>query len=300
MLGVAACELLGTAMEAREEEPSVTCSVNSSLRAFLDAQMQRVHTYSLFERAFLEYEGDSNELKFQARCTDITEAFKQCSFKVNEVEAMLRGKDLGRHDLADVIRNIQAHEKQKLHLTIILQVLRKAGPPSQRREMISQAHHHMQPHACALSSSPPLSPLSRQGRPSSPNEESRSAVSEVSKGLHGIHIDSSDSLKNLKNQWENETGAIDMSTGLKILEGHSGRGGEFGGRGGDRDEGSGCGMHLDSESGGGRADSFESLEKMEEEYNNALMETKRELSREMAHINELLEEVQCEFADSME
>ncbi|MED6123584.1 hypothetical protein PIB30_050499 [Stylosanthes scabra] len=72
------------------------------------------------------------ELAYQQLCSEITIEFNDCSKKVLEMESLFRSPNYHRLDLAQILRAVQDQEKQKLHLTASIQVLKKAGRPSER------------------------------------------------------------------------------------------------------------------------------------------------------------------------
>ncbi|XP_052487884.1 uncharacterized protein LOC128031908 isoform X2 [Gossypium raimondii] len=74
-------------------------------------------------RGFSEYMKSGGELAYQQLCSEIT---------VLEMESLFLNPDYCRVDLAELLRAIQTQEKQKLHLTATIQVLKKAGRPSER------------------------------------------------------------------------------------------------------------------------------------------------------------------------
>ncbi|KAB2026327.1 hypothetical protein ES319_D06G211400v1 [Gossypium barbadense] len=74
------------------------------------------------------------ELAYQQLCSEITVDFNDCSNQVLEMESLFLNPDYCRVDLAELLRAIQTQEKQKLHLTATIQVLKKAGCPSERVE----------------------------------------------------------------------------------------------------------------------------------------------------------------------
>ncbi|TYG65908.1 hypothetical protein ES288_D06G224400v1 [Gossypium darwinii] len=74
------------------------------------------------------------ELAYQQLCSEITVDFNDCSNQVLEMESLFLNPDYCRVDLAELLRAIQTQEKQKLHLTATIQVLKKAGRPSERVE----------------------------------------------------------------------------------------------------------------------------------------------------------------------
>ncbi|PSS17335.1 Myosin-11 like [Actinidia chinensis var. chinensis] len=72
------------------------------------------------------------ESAYQKLCSEITVEFNECSKQVLELESLFLSPDCFRDDLAHLLRAIQAQEKQKLQLTATIQVLKKAGRPSER------------------------------------------------------------------------------------------------------------------------------------------------------------------------
>ncbi|XP_062091631.1 uncharacterized protein LOC133797665 [Humulus lupulus] len=102
------------------------------LRKFLAVQQRRAEAYSNLKRGFSEYMISGNELVYQQLCSDITLEFNNCSKQVIEMESLFQNSEYDRVDLAKLLRSVQEQEKQKLNLTVTLQVLKKAGRPSER------------------------------------------------------------------------------------------------------------------------------------------------------------------------
>ncbi|XP_062190454.1 uncharacterized protein LOC133893442 isoform X2 [Phragmites australis] len=99
-------------------------------------------------RGFSEYMTNGGELD-QQLCGNITAEFNDCSKQVLEIISLLSMPKFGRSDLADLLKGVQAHEKEKLHLTAKIQVLKKAGRPSER--LVNHEHcrsHNMAQHVC--------------------------------------------------------------------------------------------------------------------------------------------------------
>ncbi|KAL8464384.1 hypothetical protein ACS0TY_034057 [Phlomoides rotata] len=48
------------------------------------------------------------------------------------MESLFVSPDCCREDLVSLLRSVQVQEKEKLHLTVTIQVLKKAGRPSER------------------------------------------------------------------------------------------------------------------------------------------------------------------------
>lgn len=122
-----------------ESERSTKSSKTADLlRRFLDVQQRRAETYARLRRGFTDYMVGGGDLAYQQLCRDITLEFNDCSKQVLEIESMFLKPDFSRSDLADLLRSVQTHEKEKLHLTVTIQVLKKAGRPSER--LVSHEH----------------------------------------------------------------------------------------------------------------------------------------------------------------
>ncbi|EOY19460.1 Uncharacterized protein TCM_044581 isoform 3 [Theobroma cacao] len=93
------------------------------LRKFLDIQQRRAQAYAKLKTGFSEYMNSGGELAYQQLCSEIT---------VLEMESLFLSPDYCRVDLAQLLRSVQTQEKQKLHLTATIQLLKKAGRPSER------------------------------------------------------------------------------------------------------------------------------------------------------------------------
>ncbi|KAJ0979105.1 hypothetical protein J5N97_014579 [Dioscorea zingiberensis] len=142
-------------MEASEEEivkgveamDVVDCSARSNkllelLRGFLGVQQRRAQAYAKLRSGFAEYMTNGGELAYQQLCGEITAEFNDCSKKVLEMESLLLMPDLCRGDLASLLRSVQSKEKEKLQMTAKIQILKKAGRPSER--LVSHEHCHYQ------------------------------------------------------------------------------------------------------------------------------------------------------------
>ncbi|XP_071693744.1 uncharacterized protein [Rutidosis leptorrhynchoides] len=100
----------------------------SLLRQFLGVQQRRAEAYAKLKKGFTEL-GDS---AYQQLCNEITIQFNDCSKQVIALESVFLSPSYCRNDLASLLRSVQVQEKQKLHLTATIQVLKKAGRPSER------------------------------------------------------------------------------------------------------------------------------------------------------------------------
>ncbi|KAL6289081.1 hypothetical protein ACE6H2_006591 [Prunus campanulata] len=128
-------------MEEEEEERDKAGKCSSKtvdlLREFLGIQQRRAEAYAKLKRGFGEYmesrSGAHGELAYQQVCSEVTVEFNECSKHVLRIESLfLNDPDYGRVDLAHLLRAVQTQEKQKLNLTATIQVLKKAGRPSER------------------------------------------------------------------------------------------------------------------------------------------------------------------------
>ncbi|KAI4332851.1 hypothetical protein L6164_017729 [Bauhinia variegata] len=115
-----------------EENTSDSEKIVPLLRKFLGIQQRRAEAYSKLKRGFSEYMASGGELAYRQLCSEITVEFNDCSKQVLEMESLFLSPDYCRVDLAQLLRAVQDQEKQKLHLTATIQVLKKAGRPSER------------------------------------------------------------------------------------------------------------------------------------------------------------------------
>jgi len=110
-----------------EEIESLTISGDSPvklIKAFNSAQSLRVNAYNKFEIGFREYLETGAFPQYQQLTQNITAEFVKISNKIREIESELHTHN--KHDLANIIRQIQNNEKEKLRLTAALQVYRKS------------------------------------------------------------------------------------------------------------------------------------------------------------------------------
>jgi len=59
---------------------------------------------------------NGGELAYQQLCGNITAEFNDCSKQVLEMISVLSMPEFCRSDLGDLLKGVQAHEKEKLHL----------------------------------------------------------------------------------------------------------------------------------------------------------------------------------------
>ncbi|KAL0911606.1 hypothetical protein M5K25_019761 [Dendrobium thyrsiflorum] len=126
-------------MEAMDIDlSSKSAKILDLLRRFLGVQQRRAKAYARWHRGFSEYMAHGGDLAYQKLCADITTEFNDCSKQVLEMESLFLMPDISRSDLACLLKDVQAEEKQKLHLTAKIQILKKAGRPSER--LVSHEH----------------------------------------------------------------------------------------------------------------------------------------------------------------
>ncbi|KAH9295954.1 hypothetical protein KI387_039542 [Taxus chinensis] len=114
------------------DEASKPVGTVDLLRRFLSVQENRAEIYARLKRGFTEYLSTGSHRAYQQLCSEITTEFNDCSKQVIEMESILGSSDYCREDLVNLLKTVQAHEKQKLHMTATIQVLKKAGRPSER------------------------------------------------------------------------------------------------------------------------------------------------------------------------
>ncbi|KAL3696878.1 hypothetical protein R1sor_010954 [Riccia sorocarpa] len=120
------------------------------LRSFLDIQQRRASVYSLWHKGFAEYLKRSSDDDFSKLCGQITIDFSDCSRQVRDIIARLKDESVCRADLASVLEQVQIQESQKLRMTSVLQVLRKAGRPSERTKVTEHSQQHAtNSHVCS-------------------------------------------------------------------------------------------------------------------------------------------------------
>ncbi|XP_062080478.1 uncharacterized protein LOC133785243 [Humulus lupulus] len=122
------------------------------LHKFLAVQQRRIEAYSNLKRRDFFDTGDFGSICFRemnwpinsfavtlhwSSITALNKLFvKRVSvfFRVQviEMESLFQNYEYDRVNLAKLLRSVQEQEKQKLNLTVTLQVLKKAGRPSER------------------------------------------------------------------------------------------------------------------------------------------------------------------------
>ncbi|KAK1277707.1 hypothetical protein QJS04_geneDACA003493 [Acorus gramineus] len=102
------------------------------LRKFLSIQQRRAEAYAKLRRGFSDYVGGGGESEYQQLCGEITVEFNDCSKQVLDMESQFLNPEICRNDLADLLKAVQEEEKKKLQLTVKIQLLKKAGRPSER------------------------------------------------------------------------------------------------------------------------------------------------------------------------
>ncbi|OVA13767.1 hypothetical protein BVC80_1769g19 [Macleaya cordata] len=119
-------------LDDKETLASKSTKILDLLRKFLGVQKRRAEAYAKLRRGFNDYMVGGGDLAYQQVCREITEEFNDCSKQVLEMESLFSNPDFCRDDLAHILRSVQSQEKQKLQLTVTIQVLKKSGRPSER------------------------------------------------------------------------------------------------------------------------------------------------------------------------
>ncbi|KAL8550287.1 hypothetical protein ACS0TY_008925 [Phlomoides rotata] len=95
-------------------------------RMDLDSNPDKINPLVFFKHMLYDEKTNYNSEIFYAEQRD------RANDKVLEMESLFVSPDCCREDLASLLRSVQVQEKEKLYLTVTIQVLKKAGRPSQR------------------------------------------------------------------------------------------------------------------------------------------------------------------------
>ena len=112
------------ALKKNGDKDSSTDGVRSLLYRFAKNQECRVAQYNIMHETFRRYLNTQEEGPYVKCLTDSTSAFSAISADVIAVERRL-SEEYGASDIADIIRNVQEVERDKLRVTLSLQALRK-------------------------------------------------------------------------------------------------------------------------------------------------------------------------------
>ncbi|GAB5591158.1 hypothetical protein Unana1_06058 [Umbelopsis nana] len=92
------------------------------LKSFTESQSTRVALYKEFDDAFNDYKTKRLPVEqYQSICGIVTEGFQEVSQQIQDVERQLKDTH-AREDLAALIRKVQDGEREKLKLTVNLQI----------------------------------------------------------------------------------------------------------------------------------------------------------------------------------
>ncbi|CAO3661126.1 unnamed protein product [Umbelopsis vinacea] len=92
------------------------------LKSFTNSQSTRVALYKEFDDAFTDYKAKRLPIdQYQSICGIVTEGFQEVSQQIQTVECLLRDT-YARENLSNLIRNIQEGEREKLKLTVNMQI----------------------------------------------------------------------------------------------------------------------------------------------------------------------------------
>ncbi|KAG2179956.1 hypothetical protein INT43_003743, partial [Umbelopsis isabellina] len=92
------------------------------MKSLNNSQSTRVELYQEFDDAFKDYKTERLPVEqYQSICGIVTEGFQEVSQQIQNVERQLK-ESYSRPDLADLIRKLQERERQKLKLTVNLQI----------------------------------------------------------------------------------------------------------------------------------------------------------------------------------
>ena len=98
--------------------------LQSYIKEFQSLCAERAKTYALFDKALKVYQDDKDNVKYEASCGEITKKFQEISQGVNKVEACLREMEAPHCIWAKSLRSIQLYEREKLQLTVQMNLIR--------------------------------------------------------------------------------------------------------------------------------------------------------------------------------
>jgi len=99
----------------------LNATTSELLQIFHNLQEQRVGTYLRFAGVFKDFLITQDFKAYERQCASITKSFSFTSSEIRDLEAILRHQE--KEFLANIIRDIQEFEKEKLKQTSKLQVL---------------------------------------------------------------------------------------------------------------------------------------------------------------------------------
>ncbi|GAQ89795.1 hypothetical protein KFL_005630080 [Klebsormidium nitens] len=176
-----------------------TNAVAKLLCEVMAVQAERVKTYGEFEQGFATYRTSDDEQSYVALCQHVTQKFKDCSQQIIQIEAALKEADVNRADLAETLRALQSQEKKKLHMTAVLQVLKKAGRPSERSSELREQLRRQQGHQC-LSEAALNGAAAQSGGLTESQEEAEyeAAVGEATQGVQDAVTEINEKLEEIR------------------------------------------------------------------------------------------------------
>ena len=126
----------------------VMSTTTELIKTLFELESKRAIAYNRFSGGFKSYLENDDEPQYVELCKQITVEFSGLSLQVNEVESKF--KSLERSDLAQIVRNIQIQEKQKLENTIKHQMLQKQmnfqKKSKQNRRTKQESHENINHH----------------------------------------------------------------------------------------------------------------------------------------------------------
>lgn len=106
-------------------EESTSPSIKQLVASLYEVQAVRSRLYNDFDQAFKRFLSTKQESFYQQSMVQLTSAFSACSLEVRKIAKQLE-ELRGGGDLAEVIGNLQSHEREKLRLTLTVHKLKQA------------------------------------------------------------------------------------------------------------------------------------------------------------------------------
>jgi hypothetical protein len=116
---------------SNETLPRLPMEIVDLVKSFLKLHEQRVIVYKYFDTKFEEFLQSGYEKIYQTHCVAITKQFQEISENTKSILIEIRKLDT---EVADLIQGIQQNEREKLKLTIEIQMLKRDYAKNKKNE----------------------------------------------------------------------------------------------------------------------------------------------------------------------
>jgi hypothetical protein len=97
-------------------------TIEEMKKIFIELHYERVKVYENFEKEFKNYLKNKIEKEYNYSCIEVSKKFQKISKEIIIIEQEIKNESI---EISECIRNIQNLEKEKLKLTIEIQLLEK-------------------------------------------------------------------------------------------------------------------------------------------------------------------------------